>query len=249
MKILIIEDEQPAVARLTAALESAAENIVVQGILGSVAGSVAWLQQHDAPDLIIMDIELSDGRSFQIFEQVKVDCPVIFCTAYDDYWQEAFEQNSIDYLLKPIRVEKLQQALKKYEALKQRFSASMAQLKNWDQQARGYKKRFLIKRGADYITLKTSDIAYCYAVHKVVCLIDTGGAKYLLDRSLADLEKELDPALFFRLNRKYLASINAIGKLKSQGKGKLMVELSPPPPEEVVVSAEQTASFKEWMDA
>ncbi|ULQ51644.1 LytR/AlgR family response regulator transcription factor [Flavihumibacter fluvii] len=249
MKILIIEDEQPAAARLIAALEQTSGNIDVQAVLSSVAESVNWLRNHEMPDLILMDIELTDGRSFRIFDEINIECPVIFSTAYDEYWQEAFEHNSIDYLLKPIKPEKLEAALKKYETLKLHFTGSFEQLKTWEQQPKGYKKRFLIKRGTDYISLKTTDIAYCYAAHKIVCLVDGQGSKYLLDKSLADLERDLDPAVFFRLNRKYLANINAILKLKSLGKGKLQVELSPPAGEEVVVSAEQTASFKDWMDA
>lgn len=249
MKILIIEDEAPAAERLITALEQAGENIVVQAVLSSVAESVEWMNKHEMPDLVIMDIELTDGRSFRIFDEVKIDCPVIFSTAYDDYWQEAFEHNSIDYLLKPIKPEKLSAALNKYQSLKQHFAASLEQLKTWDKQVKDYKKRLLIKRGVDFISLKTGDIAYCYAAHKVICLVDGKGSKYLLDKSLADLEKDLDPAQFFRLNRKYIANINAIVKLKSHGKGKLLVELSPPAGEEVVVSAEQTASFKEWMNA
>lgn len=249
MNVLIIEDEQPAAERLLAALEQTAENIEVQAVLTSVSESIQWLRKHEMPELIIMDIELSDGRSFRIFDEIKIDCPVIFSTAYDDYWQEAFEHNSIDYLLKPINPEKLAASLKKYDALKQHFASSFEQLKTWEQQPKGYKKRFLIKRGADYISLKTVDIAYCYAALKIVCLVDAQGTKYLLDKSLAELEKDLDPATFFRLNRKYIVNINAILKLKSLGKGKLLVELSPAAGEEVVVSAEQTGSFKDWMDA
>ncbi|KIC96418.1 LytR/AlgR family response regulator transcription factor [Flavihumibacter solisilvae] len=249
MKILIIEDEAPAAAKLTTALEQAPVEIELLGITGSVRDSVQWLQQNQRPDLIFMDIELSDGQSFRIFEQVSIDCPVIFATAYDEYWQEAFECNSIDYLLKPIRQEKLEAALKKYESLKQHFAGALEQLRNWQQHPPSYKKRFLIKRGPDYVTLKTDDIAYCYAAHKLVCLIDGQGQRYLLDKSLSDLERELDPAHFFRLNRKYLANINAIRKLKGFGKGKLLVELHPAAPEEVIVSSEQTASFKDWMDA
>jgi DNA-binding LytR/AlgR family response regulator len=123
MKVLIIEDEQPAAARLLAALEQTGENIDVQAVLTSVTESIQWLRKHEMPELIIMDIELSDGRSFRIFDEIKIDCPVIFSTAYDDYWQEAFEHNSIDYLLKPINPEKLAASLKKYEALKQHLPA------------------------------------------------------------------------------------------------------------------------------
>ena len=249
MKVLIIEDELPAAEKLVAAILSADPATEVTAVLSSVAESVDWLRQHAMPELIFMDIELTDGRSFRIFDEVKIDCPVIFATAYDEYWQEAFEYNSIDYLLKPVKPEKIVTALKKYKSLRQHFAGSYEQLKNWSQQPRDFKKRYLIKRGADYISIRTEEIAYCYAAHKIVCLVNAEGSRFLLDRSLADLEKDLDPAQFFRLNRKYIVNINAILKLKTFGKGKLLVELNPPTTEEVVVSAEQTASFKVWMDA
>ncbi len=249
MKLLIIEDEHPAAEKLTAALHQSPYPVDIIGMTTSVAQSVEWLKQHPMPDLIFMDIELGDGQSFRIFDQVTIDCPVIFTTAYDEYWQEAFEHNSIDYLLKPVSQEKLDSALKKYLSLQQHFSTALQQLRQWQQQPSTPKKRFLIKRGGDYFSLRTEDIAWACATHKMVCLVDKSGQRHLLDKSLTELEKELDPAQFFRLNRKYLASINAIRKLRSQGKGKLLVELEPNAPEEVIVSSEQTAGFKEWMDA
>ncbi len=249
MKILIIEDEKPAAQKLLSSLQGIDPKYQCLAMLESVQESVDWLRQHAHPELVFMDIELSDGQSFRIFEQVKIDCPVIFTTAFDEYWQEAFEHNSIDYLLKPVQPEKLAAALKKYESLRQHFAGALEQLRLWRQEAPGYKKRFLIKRGSDYITLRAEEIAYCYAAHKLVCLVDRQGQRYLLDKSLSDLEKELDPRDFFRLNRKYITHINAIHRLRSQGKGKLAVEFNPPAPEEVVVSSELSTRFKEWMDA
>lgn len=249
MKILLIEDEQPAADKLAAMLEQLPLPTSLVATLHSVGEAVSWLRSNPHPDLLLMDIELSDGQSFRIFEEVKIDAPVIFCTAYDEYWQEAFEHNSIDYLLKPLRPEKLELALLKYENLRQHFAGNYEQLQQWRKQPEGFKKRWLIKRGADFISLKTSDIAWCYAAHKIACLVDQAGQRYLLDKSLADLEKELDPAQFYRVNRKYITSINAIKKLKSMGKGRIMVELQPEPPEEVLVSSDQAAAFKDWMDA
>ena len=140
---------------------------------------------------------------------MPVNCPVIFTTAYDEYWQEAFEHNSIDYLLKPIKQEKLEAALKKYEQLKKYFTNNFQQLMHWQQQTKqiAYKKRFLVKKGNDYITIKTEEIAYFYATHKLVCMVEKEGQKFILDKSLADLEKELEPSLFYRINRKYLVNI------------------------------------------
>ena len=172
MKVIIIEDEKPAAEKLQKALLQVNGKIEVSGISNSVAESVVLLQRQQ-PDLIFMDIELTDGLSFEIFEKAKITCPVIFTTAYDDYWQTAFEYNSIDYLLKPIKQEKLETALKKYALLKQHFAANLQQLLQWQQNENTttYKKRFLVKRGVDYVAIKAEDIAYCYATHKLVCML------------------------------------------------------------------------------
>jgi DNA-binding LytR/AlgR family response regulator len=247
MRTIIIEDEKPAAEKLLKALQKADANITVTATLNSVAESVEWLQQNPQPDLLFMDIELTDGLSFKIFESVNITSPIIFTTAYDEYWQEAFEHSSIDYLLKPIKQDKLETALKKYEMLKKHFASNLQNLQQWQQSPSQYKKRYLVKRGTEYIALKTEDIAYCYATHKLVCMVDCNNQKFILDKSLADLEKELDPQSFFRLNRKYLANINAVKKIKAYGKGKLQVDLFPTVEEEVIISNENMASFKEWI--
>jgi len=247
MRVIIIEDEKPAAEKLKKAIQKIDPAISVESTLGSVRDTVNWIQNNPAPELVFMDIELADGSSFKIFEEVKISCPVIFTTAYDEYWQEAFEHNSIDYLLKPIKQEKLEAALKKYEQLKKYFTGNFQQLMQWQQQSQQvYKKRFLVKKGSDYITLKTEDIAYFYATHKLVCMVEKEGQKFILDKSLADLEKELEPALFYRVNRKYLVNINAIKKIKSYPKSKLQLELIPAVSEDIIVSQENTTAFKEW---
>jgi len=250
MKVMIIEDEKPAAEKLQKAIRQAGKNIVIEAVLGSVQTAVDWLQQNASPDLIFMDIELTDGLSFKIFEQAAVTCPVIFTTAFDEYWQEAFEHNSIDYLLKPVKQEKLEAALQKFEKLKQFFTGNFQQLQQWRQQTEqpAYKKRFLVKRGMDYVTILAGDIAYFYATHKLVCLVDGKGQKFILDKSLAELEKETNPGQFYRLNRKFLVNIQAIKKIKTYPKGKLQIELDPPLNEEIIVSQENVSSFKEWMD-
>jgi len=247
MRVIIIEDEKPAAEKLKKAIRKIDPAISVESTLGSVRDTVNWIQSNPAPELVFMDIELADGSSFKIFEEVKISCPVIFTTAYDEYWQEAFEHNSIDYLLKPIKQEKLEAALKKYEQLKKYFTGNFQQLMQWQQQSQQvYKKRFLVKKGNDYMTLKTEDIAYFYATHKLVCMVEKEGQKFILDKSLADLEKELEPALFYRVNRKYLVNINAIKKIKSYPKSKLQLELIPAVSEDIIVSQENTTAFKEW---
>ena len=248
MDIVIVEDEKPAAEKLLNALQQCDTSIRVNAVLNNVAEAIAWFKQNTQPHLVFMDIELTDGLSFKIFESCNIECPVIFTTAYDDYWQEAFEYNSIDYLLKPVKQDKLEAALKKYEKLKQHFSANFKQLLQYDQQPENkYKKRYLVKRGSDLIAVKTEDIAYCYATHKLVCMVDHNNQKFILDKSLSDLEKELTPAQFFRINRKYLANINAVKKIKLYGKGKLLIELVPNVEEEIIISNETVAAFKEWI--
>jgi len=249
MNCVIIEDEKPAAEKLQKALLQCSQPIAAETVLGSVKEAINWLQQHDMPELIFMDIELSDGLSFQIFDQVSVECPVIFTTAYDEYWQEAFEHNSIDYLLKPIKQDKLEAALKKYQKLKQYFTGNYKALVNWQAppSQTGYKKRFLVKRGTDYISIKTEEVAYFYATHKLVCMVDSSGQKFIMDQSLADIESQVDPATFYRVNRKYLVNMSAITRIKAYPKSKLLLEVTPLVPEEIIISQENAAAFKQWM--
>jgi len=249
MKVIIIEDEKPAAEKLLKAIQKTDASIDVQAVLNSIKAAVEWLQQNPMPDLLFMDIELGDGLSFKIFEKVNINSPVIFCTAFDEYWQEAFEHNSIDYLLKPVKQEKLEIALNKYDKLKQHFASSFQQLQQWQQQpaGNGYKKRFLVKRGTDYVSVKTDDIAYFYATHKLVCMVDSKNQKFILDQSLAEIEKQLDPSLFYRVNRKYLINLSAIKKIKSYPKSKLQLEVEPIVNEDIIISQEAVAAFKEWM--
>jgi two-component system, LytTR family, response regulator len=249
MKVIIIEDEKPAAEKLLKAIQQADDSIEVAAVLNSIKASVDWLQQNPMPELLFMDIELGDGLSFKIFDKINISSPVIFCTAFDEYWQEAFEHNSIDYLLKPVKQDKLATALNKYDKLKQHFAASFQQLQQWQQQpgGNGYKKRFLVKRGIDYISIKTDDIAYFYAAHKLVCMVDNKSQKFILDQSLADIEKQLDPTQFYRVNRKYLVHLSAIKKIKSYPKSKLQLEVSPTVSEDIVISQENVAAFKQWM--
>ncbi len=246
MNVIIIEDESPAAEKLHKALVKWDKDIQIIAILKSINETVSWLKGNAMPDLVFMDIELSDGLSFKIFEEVTVTCPIIFTTAYDDYWQEAFEHSSIDYLLKPIRQEKLEMAMAKYQSLKKHFAQNLHQLL-LPGQGRGIKKRFLVKRGIDYISIRVEDIAYFYATHKVVCLVDTKGNRFILDQSLSELEKEVDAASFYRVNRKYLVHINAIRKMKIYPKSKLQLEIEPPTSENIIISQENVASFKDWM--
>ena len=250
MNVIIMEDEKPAAEKLAKTLHQLNNTLQVKAVLGSVKETARWLAEQGFPDLIFMDIELSDGASFQLFSQVEIQCPVIFTTAYDEYWQEAFEYNGLDYLLKPVKEEKLAAALKKYEKLKAYFSAYSKKLTDFSRMAHTgpVRKRFLVKRGADYISIKAENIAYFYATHKLVCLVNTEGQKFILDQSLADIESQTDPALFYRVNRKYLVNLNAIKRIKTIGKGRLALELLPAVEEEIIISQEAAPPFKQWLE-
>jgi two-component system, LytTR family, response regulator len=250
MRVIIIEDEKPAAQKLRKAILKSDMEIDVVAIIHSIREASDWFSQNPMPDLVFMDIELTDGLCFSLFEKANITCPVIFTTAYDEYWQEAFEYNSIDYLLKPIREEKLEAALGKYDMLKKYFAQNLQQLVQLSHQTpgNGYKKRFLVKRGIDYVSIRVDDIAYFYAAHKLVCMIDNRGQKFILDQSLAEIEKSLDPSQFYRVNRKYLVNMSAIKRIKSYPKSKLQLELEPMITEEIVISQENVTAFKEWMD-
>lgn len=248
MKVIIIEDEAPAAERLKKMLQAADADIEVLRVLSTVSGALAWLAANQLPDLIFMDIELSDGLSLDLFKRMRIECPVIFITAYDEYWQEAFEYNSIDYLLKPVKKERLEAALKKFQELKDFFTSRFTNLLAWRAGEIKYKDRFLVRRGVEYVSIKTTDIAFFYASHKLVCMVRNDGSKFILDHSLADIEKQVDPVEFYRINRKYLVNLLAIRRIHLLPKSKLTVEVSPSPNEELVISSENSGGFKKWMD-
>lgn len=248
MNVVIIEDEIPAAHRLKGMLQDLSLDLQVGAILHSVQQSVTWLTANTLPDLIFMDIELNDGTSLDILRKTKINCPVIFITAYDEYWQEAFEHHSIDYLLKPLKRERLESALHKFNELKDYFSKRYQNLLAEQQKTKKYKERFLVKRGIEYASIKTENIAFFYATHKLVCLVENPGNKYILDASLSEIEKQTDPAYFFRVNRKYLVNINSIKRVLLLPKSKLQISVLPAPPDELIVSAENSSGFKEWID-
>lgn len=242
MKIVIIEDEAPAAARLQKLLQSTGYGVEVLEVLDTLAGAKAWLQANPLPDLIFMDIELSDGLSLDLVREVRVGCPVVFVTAYDEYWQEAFEYNNIDYVLKPVKVERLEAALRKFEEMKTYFMSRYQRMMEGRQQ----KERFLVRRGAEFVSIGMEEIAYFHASHKMVCLVRRDGMKFILDRSLTEVEKQVDAGAFYRVNRKYLVNTAAIRKVSLLPKSKLLVEVEPAAKEELVVSSENSAGFKKW---
>ena len=249
MKVLIIEDEKPAVENIAQMINQYDLAIEIVAKIGTIKEAVHWLRKNDHPDLILLDIQLSDGLSLEIFKNHPVNCPVIFTTAYDEHILEAFNYNCIDYLLKPIKQEKLEQSLDKYLKLKSHFTQNYITLLNDLAESKTqYKKRITVKKGLDFQSIKTDDIAFFYIEYKLVFLITTEGVKFVVDKPLSALENEFNPIEFFRLNRKFLAHINAISKFKAFEKGKLQVELRPRINEEVIVSQEKASVFKQWLE-
>ena len=225
-------------------------------ILESVEESVLWFKEHDAPSLILMDIQLSDGICFTVFEKVEINpsSKIIFTTAYDEYAIRAFKVNSIDYLLKPIEEDELEKAFLKYELLAQSESYPSEQIEDYKILLRSmlngkkeYRTRFLISGVSTYQKLDVDEIAYFYCDNKLTFSVDTVGKEYTMDYNLEQLENELNPSCFFRANRKSIVHINAIKKVHNELGGKLKVELSPRPAFDVTVSRLKASDFKIWM--
>lgn len=243
MKVLIIEDELPARAKLETMLQELDASIVVVGKIGSVKETIAWLTTHAEPDLAFVDIQLSDDHSFEIFKKVPCNFPIIFTTAYDKYMMESFEFNSIDYLLKPITAEKLNRSLEKVKKLGTHFSqGNSAQLL----QTNADNQRIVVKKGTEFIALPLKEVAYFYSEHKVVFARDFSGRQLITDKNLTTLEGELNGNEFFRINRKYIANMKAIERFKPDN-GKIRIFLKPETKEEVHVSKETAPEFRKWI--
>jgi DNA-binding LytR/AlgR family response regulator len=250
MKVLIIEDEAPAANRLAKLLQQYSDAVDVVHKADSVEASVHYISNAPAPDLIFMDIQLADGLSFDIFEQVTVTPPVIFTTAFDQYTLKAFKVNSIDYLLKPIDEKELYQSLDKFQKLYPKQTDDFSgKIKNLllEMNAVKYKERLLIKRGQQLSYLKTENAAYCFADGKLCYAVDFNGTKYLLESNLSQLEEQLQPDNFYRINRHLLVNIEAVKKVHTWLGGRLKVEIHPPTTAETVVSRERVNGFKEWL--
>lgn len=255
MKVLIIEDEELTarkLKRLLAAVEPQAE---VLQTMGSIETSVTWLKANPCPDLILMDIELSDGKSFEIFQQYPLDCPVIFTTAYDEYAIRAFKCYSIDYLLKPIKEEDLRKALDKFKKLKTVFNGAgdalqtihklLAQLRPPASSA--YRERFMIKQGQKLQHIAVEEVAYFFSKHKISFIKTYGGHEWMLDYTMDEIVQMLDPNRFFRLNRQIIAALTAVEKVHLHFNQKLLIQLHPPFTEEVIVSRERAKDFRRWL--
>ena len=250
MKVIIIEDEKPSARRLQRMLE--AINVNTKIMLHSVEEAINWFNTNEHPDLIFLDIQLSDGLSFEIFETVDIKSSVIFTTAYDEYALQAFKLNSIDYLLKPIDEDELKQAVEKYKLrLPQHTSVSIdfEDIKKLliNPIDRVYKQRFSIKVGQHIKLVNTDDIECFYSENKGTYVHTTDNRNYLLENTLEALEPELDPTQFFRVNRKFFVNIDAIKDIISYTNSRLQIKLKSYDDNEVIVARERVKDFKEWL--
>lgn len=250
MKVLIVEDEGIAADRLIQLLGQLDNNIQVIEHLDSVKSTTEWFQSNTSPDLAFFDIQLADGLSFEIFEQVEIHCPIIFTTAYDQYAIEAFKVNSIDYLLKPMMEEDLQRALDKFKKQQQPSPTVdvSALMKLMQQQSKSYKERFVIKVGEHLKSVLTGEVELFLSENKATYLLTNQNKKFIVDFTLDQIQEAIDPKLFFRINRKYLIHINGIKDIITYSNSRLKLELHHFNADDLIVSREKVTLFKQWLD-
>tara|TARA_R110002020_G_scaffold133131_5_gene297126 strand:- start:3263 stop:4021 length:759 start_codon:yes stop_codon:yes gene_type:complete len=252
MNVLVVEDEKPSARRLSRMLDKL--GVSVNEMLHSVEESIEWFKNNSHPDLIFLDIQLSDGLSFEIFDHVKVKSAIIFTTAFDEYALQAFKLNSIDYLLKPIDEDELATAIKKYE---ERLPKEQNVQLNFDDirkllgatpVERDYKKRFTVKIGQHLKMINVDEIECFYSENKGTYAHNIDGRDYLLDTTLEILENELEPQTFFRVSRKFYVNINSIKDIISYTNSRLQIKLNAPLDQEIIVSRERVKDFKIWLE-
>jgi len=251
MNAVIIEDEIPAMEALVQTLSEVSTPVNITARLSTVKESVSYLSGEPDADIIFSDVQLSDGLSFDIFSEAGVRIPVIFITGYDSYMMMAFENNGIDYLLKPVEKNDLEKALLKYNNLKKHFASAAAQVpvENIVKFINQRKKtRLLVKKGIENIALRLEDIVLMYTQDKLVYVIDHNSKKYIADKTLSELEQELDNAIFFRVNRQYIVNINFVKSFKSFEKVKLLLDIVIPEINHSIIISQETApTFRKWM--
>ena len=250
MNVLIIEDEKIAANNLEKMLRQIDSNIYIQSKIDTIEGTVKWLHNNKT-DLIFLDIHLADGLCFKIFEQIKVKTPVIFTTAYDQYAIKAFKVNSIDYLLKPIEIQELEQSLNKFKELNQLqkenkidFNSLIDSFINKTE----YQERFIVRYGQKIKSIKANDIAYFYIKIENVFLCTKDNINYPVDFSLDKLENILDPKYFFRINRQFIVNFSAIENMYSLSKSRIKIILKPKTDQETIVSYSRLSDFRKWLN-
>lgn len=247
MKVVIIEDEFFSAEKLKSQLLLIDPHIDIQAILPSVEEGKKWFRQHEEPDLIFSDIELEDQQSFELFNALQIETPIVYTTAYNQYALQAFKQNSIDYLLKPIEIEALRLALKKYENLEYRALKRGLKYQILPK-AEGNKERFVVKKGNHMAIVKLAEIAYFKSDQKLTFLITYDQQKYIIEQTLDQLGEELDSRKFYRISRSRLVALDSILKIHSHFNGRLKLDLNPADEEEVFVSRERVQNFRDWLE-
>lgn len=252
MEILIIEDEQWAVEILIDTIKEIRPEYRILTSLSSIKEALKWFENNPPPDLFFCDIHLPDGKSFEIFKRVEVKSPVIFTTAYDQYAIEAFKVNSIDYLLKPIKKEEVEIAIKKYEELQNdNLSQRVKNMENLIGQfsnQKAYRKRFAVKQGQNIKTIPSEEVAGFLAEEGLVFLYTFTGQRFILNSTLDHLEEEVEESKFFRVNRKFIINIDAIEQVKPYFNTRLILKSNPQLNFEQIVSTNRVAPFKKWLD-
>jgi len=249
MKILILEDEIPAAKKLETMLFKIDPTIKILDVCESVEHAIRWFERHASPDLIFMDIQLTDGISFEIFNQIEITSPIIFVTAFDNFAIDAFRVNSVDYILKPYSVEQLRAALEKY---KNYFQTNQTKNNPQVYEQLGhlfqptYKKRFFTKLNHSAYSVLTDDILFFVSEDNATVLVNKENKKFIINYSLDTLEKLLDPSVFFRINRKYIIHISSITKMEISLRNRIDIFFQKDNHE--LVSRVKTRSFKEWLD-
>ncbi len=250
MKVIIVEDEKLSAEHLTMLLQKIDNNIEVVQYLDTVKAAINAFSKGLKADLLFLDIHLADGNSFEIFSGIKIDIPIIFTTAYDNYAIQAFKQNSIDYLLKPISLNDLQFAFDKFKKQKQVLDANL--LENITQAYKKinnhYKSRFLVKMGQSIHTIQTEDVHFFETKNSLTFLVTTKGNKYPIDYTLDQLEATLDPKVFYRINRKIIISIHSIEKVEAYFNSRLTIKSKMLEDDARIVSRERVSDFKKWLD-
>jgi len=252
MKVLIVEDEPQAASRLQKMINKLEPAMVIAGTTDSVKGLLDWLKSHTKPDLMFMDIQLADGLSFEVFDTLEVNVPIIFTTAYDEYALKAFKVNSVDYLLKPIEEEDLANAIRKYKKLSSvdedrtrvidRISDAVSML------TRKFKERFVTKVGEHLKFIDVNDVMYFVSEEKITFGYTRDHKRYILDYTLEQIEGLVDPKIFFRINRKYIVSLHCIQDMISHTNSRLKIVIKGNDDRDVIVARERVQDFKSWLD-
>jgi DNA-binding LytR/AlgR family response regulator len=250
MNVLIVENEKPAIAELSRLLKKIDSTVNIAGTTESVESTINWFQSNTSPDLLFMDIQLDDGLCFELFESMKLNIPVIFTTAYDEYMLSAFKVNSVDYLLKPIEETPLRIAIEKFKTIHYQKAISNDLLIHLSKGLNtGYKTRFLIKVGEHYKSIQTNEISCFYILERAVFIRTFSDKEYSVDYSLDYLQETIDPDKFFRINRNCIININAIGDILSYSSSRLKIKLNNDKPiYDLIVSKDKVSEFKKWID-